>query len=239
MKLDILVLGSHPDDAELGCGGTIIKHIKAGLKVGVADLTQGELGTRGTAKTRDQEAADSARLMGLATRVNLGLPDGFFENNEAHQRKVIEAVRTFRPDIVLANAISDRHPDHGRGAELAYTACFLSGLSKVETRDEQGSKQEPWRPKALYHYIQSQIHTPDFVVDISSEWDQKMAAVKAFKTQFFDPSSKEPTTYISTPEFLKLLEARSIEMGHAIGVKYGEGFVARRWLGVRSLTDLI
>ena len=239
MKLDILVLGSHPDDAELGCGGTIIKHIKAGLKVGVADLTQGELGTRGTAKTRDQEAADSARLMGLATRVNLGLPDGFFENNEAHQRKVIEAVRTFRPDIVLANAISDRHPDHGRGAELAYSACFLSGLSKVETRDAQGSEQEPWRPKALYHYIQSQIHTPDFVVDISSEWDQKMAAVKAFKTQFFDPASKEPTTYISTPEFLKLLEARSIEMGHAIGVKYGEGFVARRWLGVRSLTDLI
>ena len=239
MKLDILVLGSHPDDAELGCGGTIIKHIKAGLRVGVADLTQGELGTRGTAKTRDQEAADSARLMGLATRVNLGLPDGFFENNEAHQRKVIEAVRTFRPDIVLANAISDRHPDHGRGAELAYTACFLSGLSKVETRDAQGSKQEPWRPKALYHYIQSQIHTPDFVVDISSEWDQKMAAVKAFKSQFFDPASKEPTTYISTPEFLKLLEARSIEMGHAIGVKYGEGFVARRWLGVRSLTDLI
>ena len=239
MKLDILVLGSHPDDAELGCGGTIIKHIKAGLKVGVADLTQGELGTRGAAKTRDQEAADSARLMGLATRVNLGLPDGFFENNEAHQRKVIEAVRTFRPDIVLANAISDRHPDHGRGAELAYTACFLSGLSKVETRDAQGSKQEPWRPKALYHYIQSQIHTPDFVVDISSEWDQKMAAVKAFKSQFFDPASKEPTTYISTPEFLKLLEARSIEMGHAIGVKYGEGFVARRWLGVRSLTDLI
>ena len=239
MKLDILVLGSHPDDAELGCGGTIIKHIKAGLRVGVADLTQGELGTRGTAKTRDQEAADSARLMGLATRVNLGLPDGFFENNEAHQRKVIEAVRTFRPDIVLANAISDRHPDDGRGAELAYTACFLSGLSKVETRDAQGSKQEPWRPKALYHYIQSQIHTPDFVVDISSEWDQKMAAVKAFKTQFFDPASKEPTTYISTPEFLKLLEARSIEMGHAIGVKYGEGFVARRWLGVRSLTDLI
>ena len=239
MKLDILVLGSHPDDAELGCGGTIIKHIKAGLKVGVADLTQGELGTRGTAKTRDQEAADSARLMGLATRVNLGLPDGFFENNEAHQRKVIEAVRTFRPDIVLANAISDRHPDHGRGAELAYSACFLSGLSKVETRDAQGSEQEPWRPKALYHYIQSQIHAPDFVVDISSEWDQKMAAVKAFKTQFFDPASKEPTTYISTPEFLKLLEARSIEMGHAIGVKYGEGFVARRWLGVRSLTDLI
>ena len=239
MKLDILVLGSHPDDAELGCGGTIIKHIKAGLKVGVADLTQGELGTRGNAKTRDQEAADSARLMGLATRVNLGLPDGFFQNNEAHQRKVIEAVRTFRPDIVLANAISDRHPDHGRGAELAYTACFLSGLSKVETTDAQGSKQEPWRPKALYHYIQSQIHTPDFVVDISSEWDQKMAAVKAFKSQFFDPASKEPTTYISTPEFLKLLEARSIEMGHAIGVKYGEGFVARRWLGVRSLTDLI
>ena len=239
MKLDILVLGSHPDDAELGCGGTIIKHIKAGLKVGVADLTQGELGTRGNAKTRDQEAADSARLMGLATRVNLGLPDGFFENNEAHQRKVIEAVRTFRPDIVLANAISDRHPDHGRGAELAYSACFLSGLSKVETRDAQGSEQEPWRPKALYHYIQSQIHAPDFVVDISSEWDQKMAAVKAFKTQFFDPASKEPTTYISTPEFLKLLEARSIEMGHAIGVKYGEGFVARRWLGVRSLTDLI
>jgi bacillithiol biosynthesis deacetylase BshB1 len=239
MKLDILVLGSHPDDAELGCGGTIIKHIKAGLKVGVADLTKGELGTRGTPKTREEEADASSRLMGLSVRVNLGLPDGFFENNEAHQRKVIEVVRTFRPEIVLANAISDRHPDHGRGADIAYTACFLSGLAKVETHDAKGSKLEPWRPKALYHYIQSQIHTPDFVVDISSEWDAKMAAVKAFKTQFFDPSSKEPTTYISTPEFLKLLEARSIEMGHAIGVKYGEGFVARRWLGVHSLTDLI
>ena len=239
MKLDILVLAAHPDDAELGCGGTIARHVKAGYKVGVADFTLGELGTRGTPQMRKAEAAESAKLLGLTLRTNLNLPDGFFQNDEEHQRAVVKVIRQYQPEIVLANAMVDRHPDHGKGADLAYTACFLSGLGKVDTSDDSGSKQKPWRPKVVYHYIQSHFNAPDFVVDISNEWEQKMAAVKAFKSQFFDPSSKEPQTFISTPEFLKLLEARAIELGHNIGVKYGEGFVARRWVGVKSLFDLI
>lgn len=239
MKLDILALAAHPDDAELGCGGTLIAHIQAGKKVGVVDLTRGELGTRGTPEQRDQEAAASAQIMGLSVRHNLGLPDGFFQDVQEHQLKVVAAIRAFRPEIVLANALFDRHPDHGKGADIAYTSCFLAGLAKVVTVDAQGKPQEPWRPKALYHYIQSQFIEPDFVVDISSVWEQKMSAIRAFKSQFYDPSSKEPVTYISTPEFLRMLESRAIEMGHAIGVKYGEGFCTRRWVGVRSLTDLI
>ncbi len=239
MKLDLLALAAHPDDAELGCGGTLIRHIKAGLKVGVVDLTRGELGTRGTPQQRAEEATASAKVMGLAVRANLGLPDGFFQNSEAHQLKVVTAIRTYRPDIVLANAVYDRHPDHAKGADIAYTSCFLAGLAKVVTHDAEGKPQEPWRPKALYHYIQSQFIQPDFVVDISDTWEQKMESIRAYKSQFFDPSSKEPVTYISTPEFLRMLESRAIEMGHAIGVKYGEGFVTRRWVGVRSLTDLI
>ena len=239
MKLDILVLAAHPDDAELGCGGTIARHVKAGYKVGIVDFTLGELGTRGTPQTRKAEAAESAQLLGLTLRTNLNLPDGFFQNDEEHQRAVVKVIRQYQPEIVLANAMVDRHPDHGKGADLAYTACFLSGLGKVETRDDSGARQSPWRPKVVYHYIQSHFNTPNFVVDISNEWEQKMAAVKAFKTQFFDPSSKEPQTFISTPEFLKLLEARATELGHNIGVKYGEGFVARRWVGVKSLFDLI
>jgi bacillithiol biosynthesis deacetylase BshB1 len=239
MKLDLLALAAHPDDAELGCGGTLIRHIQAGLKTGVVDLTRGELGTRGTPQQRAEEAAASARVMGLAVRTNLALPDGFFQNSEAHQLKVVAAIRTYRPDIVLANAVYDRHPDHGKGADIAYTSCFLAGLAKVVTHDAEGKPQEPWRPKALYHYIQSQFIQPDFVVDISDTWEKKMESIRAYKSQFFDPSSKEPVTYISTPEFLRMLESRAIEMGHAIGVKYGEGFVTRRWMGVRSLTDLI
>lgn len=239
MKIDILALASHPDDAELGCAGTLIKHAKAGLKVGVVDLTRGELGTRGTPEQREAEAAASAKLMGLSARENLGLPDGFFQNSEAHQLKVVAAIRKFRPEVVLANAFYDRHPDHGRGSDLAFTACFLAGLAKVKTKDDTGADQQPWRPKALYHYIQSQLIKPDIVVDVSAEWDQKMNAIKAFKSQFFDPNSKEPVTFISTPEFMSLLESRGIEMGHAIGVKYGEGFTTHRWVGVRSLMDLI
>jgi bacillithiol biosynthesis deacetylase BshB1 len=177
--------------------------------------------------------------MGLSVRHNLGLPDGFFHDAKEYQLKVVSAIRTYRPEIVLANALHDRHPDHGKGADIAYTSCFLSGLAKVVTMDSNGKPQEPWRPKALYHYIQSQFIVPDFVVDISSEWEKKMTAIRAFKSQFYDPSSKEPVTYISTPEFLRMLESRAIEMGHAIGVKYGEGFCTRRWVGVRSLTDLI
>ncbi len=238
IKLDILVLASHPDDAELGCGGTIIKHVAAGKKVGVVDLTRGELGTRGTSQTRDQEAADAAKILGLAVRENLNLPDGFFVNSKEHQLEVVKAIRKYQPEIVLANARYDRHPDHGRGSDLAYEAGFLSGLKKVETAID-GEQQAPWRPKALYHYIQSEFVVPDFVVDITGTWEKKMEAVRAFRTQFYDPTSKEPETYISKPGFQKLLEARAIEFGHTIGVEHGEGFTTRRWVGVKSLFDLL
>ena len=237
MKLDILVLAAHPDDAELGCGGTIVKHIAAGRKVGVVDFTRGELGTRGTSQTRDKEAADSAKILGLSVRENLNLPDGFFHNSKEYQLEVVRAIRKYQPDIVLANATYDRHPDHGKGADLAFHAFFLSGLSKVETESD-GVKQNSWRPQALYHYIQSQFIEPDLVVDISDAWDKKLEAIRAFKTQFYDATSKEPETYISNPGFLKMIEARATEMGHAIGVKYGEGFVARKWIGVKSLFDI-
>lgn len=239
MKLDILVLAAHPDDAELGCGGTIVKHIGLGLKVGVVDFTRGELGTRGTIETRASEAAESAKIMGLAVRENLGLPDGFFKNEKEHQLEVIRALRQYKPEIVLANAVYDRHSDHGKGAALAYDSCFLSGLAKIETKDSTGARQEPWRPKVVYHFIQSQFIEPDFVVDVSKQWDTKLKAIKAFKSQFFDPSSSEPQTYISTPQFLRMIEARAIELGHAIGVGYGEGFTVRRIPGVNSLFDLV
>lgn len=238
-KLDILVLAAHPDDAELTCAGTLAHHVSLGHRVGVVDFTRGELGTRGTAETRAAEAAEAAAILGLSVRENLGLRDGFFVNDEHHQRAVIKAIRKYQPDIILANAIYDRHSDHGRAAELAHDACFLSGLAKIETTDDNGTPQKPWRPRAMYHYIQSLFIKPDFVVDISDQWEVKMKAVRAFKTQFFDPSSKEPQTYISTPEFMKLVEARAIELGHAIGARYGEGFTTRRYLGVRNLTDLL
>lgn len=237
MKLDILVLAAHPDDAELGCGGTIIKHVAAGRKVGIVDFTRGELGTRGTPQTREQEAAASAKILGLSVRENLGLADGFFKNDQSHQLEVVKRIRKYKPEIILANAIYDRHPDHGRASGLAFEASFLAGLAKIETSHE-GVKQEAWRPKAVYHYIQSLFIRPDFVVDISQEWDKKMEAVRAFKTQFYDPASNEPETYISNPRFLNLLEARATEMGHAVGAKYAEGFTAPRWIGVKSLFDL-
>jgi N-acetylglucosamine malate deacetylase 1 len=238
MKLDILVLAAHPDDAELGCGGTIARHVAMGHKVGVVDLTRGELGTRGTVAIREAEATESARILGLSIRKNLGLPDGFFKNDKAHQLQVVCAIRQFQPDIILANAVYDRHPDHGRAAELAFESCFLAGLSKVETEHE-GAKQKPWRPKAMYHYIQSQLLKPDFVVDISSQWETKMNAIRAFKTQFYDPASREPATYISNPAFMKMVESRAQEFGHAIGTNYGEGFTVRRLIGVNALSDLI
>ena len=232
MKLDILVLAAHPDDAELGCGGTILKHVAAGYKVGVVDLTRGELGTRGTVETRAKEAADSAKILGLVVRENLGLPDGFFKNEQAHQLEVVKAIRKFQPEIILANARYDRHPDHGRASELIFESCFLAGLAKITTG------QEPWKTKVLYHYIQSQLIMPDFVVDVTDYWETKMDAIRAFKTQFYDPSSKEPDTYISSPAFMKLLESRGNELGHAIGARYGEGFTVRRFVGVKSLFDL-
>jgi bacillithiol biosynthesis deacetylase BshB1 len=238
LKLDILVLGAHPDDAEIGCGGTIAKHVSLGYKVGILDLTRGELGTRGTPEVRALEATAGAKILGVEIRENLGLKDGFFQNDVDHQLTVIRAIRKFQPDVVLANAISDRHIDHGKGADLAYDACFLAGLIKIETVDDDGVKQKAWRPKSVYHYVQSHYITPDFVVDISDFMDKKMEAVRAFKSQFYDPLSKEPETYVSSPRFLKLLEARAIEYGHTIGTSYGEGFTARRYPGVNSLFDI-
>lgn len=239
MKLDILVMAAHPDDAELGCAGTIARHVAEGYKVGVVDFTQGELGTRGTAQTRAAEAAEAARIQGLAVRENLGFRDGFFRNDEEHQLRVIQAIRKYRPAIVLANAVYDRHTDHGKGASLASDACFLSGLVKIETKDENGNPQQPWRPSAVYHYIQSIFVEPDFIVDISDYWDVKINAIRAFKTQFYDPNSSEPETYISRPGFIKMVESRAVEFGHAIGTQYGEGFTVRRYPGVKSLFDLL
>lgn len=238
MKLDILVLAAHPDDAELGCGGTIARHTAKGDKVGIVDLTRGELGTRGTPETRAQEAAASAQILGVSVRENLGLSDGFFQNSPDSQLAVIRAIRKYQPRIVLANAVYDRHVDHGKAASLAYDASFLSGLVKIQTTDENGKNQLPWRPDAVYHYVQSQFIVPHFVVDISDYWDTKMKAIKAFSSQFYDPSSTEPETYISKPGFLRMLEARAVEYGHAIGVTYGEGFTSRRFPGVTDLFHL-
>lgn len=239
MKLDILVLAAHPDDAEIACGGTIARHVALGHQVGIVDLTRGELGTRGTPELREQEAARAADILKVSVRDNLGLRDGFFQNDPEHQLAVARAVRKYKPDIVIANAVYDRHIDHGKGASLAYDACFLAGLAKVETFDEAGKRQAPWRPGAVYHSIQSLFIEPDFIVDISEQFEQKMEAVRAFTSQFYDPDSKEPETYISSPSFLRMLEARAVEFGHAIGVRYGEGFTVRRYPGVRSLFDLL
>lgn len=239
MKLDLLVLAAHPDDAELGCAGTIARHIADGRKVGIIDFTQGELGTRGTVESRYEEAAEAARILGVSVRDNLKLRDGFFRNDEAHQLKVISAIRRYRPEIVLCNAVGDRHSDHGRAAQLAGDAAFLAGLTKIETTGEDGKSQQAWRPRVVYHFIQSLFIKPDIIVDISDYWDVKVNAIKAFKTQFFDPRSTEPETYISKPGFLKMVEARAIEFGHAIGTQYGEGFTVTRYPGVRSLFDLL
>jgi bacillithiol biosynthesis deacetylase BshB1 len=230
MKLDILVMAAHPDDAELSCAGTILKHIAAGKKVGIVDFTRGELGTRGTPEIRLQESADATKILGLHVRENLGIRDGFFRNDEETQLKLIEVIRKYQPDIVLANALEDRHPDHGKGAQLAIDACFLSGLRQIKTGDLPA-----WRPAQVYHYIQDRYLEPDFVVDISSQWDKKEAAIRAFKSQFFDPSSAEPASYISSPDFLNFIQARGMEMGHKIGVKYGEGFQSQKTLEVKSL----
>jgi N-acetylglucosamine malate deacetylase 1 len=237
MKLDILVLAAHPDDAELGCGGTIVKQISLGNKVGVIDFTRGELGTRGTAETRDQEAKDSAKILGLSVRGNLNFRDGYFTNDEAHQLELIRIIRKYQPEIVLANAIYDRHPDHGKGAGLAFDACFYAGLVKIKTTHNR-MEQQPWRPKYIYHYIQSQLLQPDFVVDVSDFWETKMNAIRAFKTQFYNPNSNEPETFISNPSFMKMLESRGQEFGHAIGARYGEGFTVRRVVGVNDLFAL-
>src|ERR1700679_3849182 len=231
LKLDILILPVHPDDAELGCAGTILKHIALGKKVGVADLTRGELGTRGSAEIRAQEAVASAKILGLAVRENLGLPDGFFENTKEYQLKVIEAIRKYQPKILITNAYHDRHPDHGRASELVEAAAFLSGLRKIETYFD-GKPQEAWRPELVLHFIQDEYIKPDILIDITGNWDKKIESINAFGSQFFNPGwENEPQTYISSPEFIQVIEARAREFGKAINVKYAEGFTCRKIFG--------
>ena len=240
-KLDLLAIGVHPDDVELGCSGTIINEIKNGKTVGVLDLTQGELGSRGTIETRYEEAAKAAMIMGVHVRENLKMRDGFFKNDEEHQRRLIVAIRKYQPEIVITNSLEDRHPDHGRAAKLTTDSCFLSGLVKVETNDELGSQQEPWRPKYVFHYIQDRYHEPDFVIDISNVFEQRMDAVKAYTTQFYNPDNEDdgPQTYISTSAFLDSIIARARVIGKKIGVQYGEGFNTEKSLGIKDLDSLI
>lgn len=234
MKLDILVIAAHPDDAEISCSGTLLLHIAKGYKVGILDLTMGEMGTRGSAELREHEAANSSKILGLSFRYNIGLADCFFTNDQESQRKIISQLRHFQPEVVICNAPEDRHPDHGKGASLAIDACFYSGLSKIETEWE-GKKQDAWRPKNVFHYLQDRLLVPDLVFDITPFWDKKIEALKAFKSQFYDPSSDEPETYISTESFWKFLEARAREMGHYISVPYGEGFKKTKMLEGKDL----
>jgi len=238
MKLDTLVIVAHPDDAELACAGVLINQANAGKKTGIVDLTKGEMGTRGTPEIRMQEAEAAGKIMGLSVRENLGLEDAYFKVDKENQLKVANVIRKYQPDIIITNAVTDRHPDHGKGSELVKTASFMSGL-KMMTTEDNGVKQEAWRPKAVYHIIQSQSLVPDFVVDVSDVWDIKMEAIMAFKSQFYNPDSNEPETYISNPEFMKMIESRGKELGHSIGVKFGEGFTVERYIGVKDLFDLI
>ncbi|MFD2516088.1 bacillithiol biosynthesis deacetylase BshB1 [Pontibacter locisalis] len=239
MKLDILAFASHPDDIELGCSGTLIAHIAEGKKVGIIDLTRGELGTRGTPEVRLQESDAASEVMGLVARENLGFADGFFQNDREHQLKVIEMIRKYKPDVVVMNAVYDRHPDHKRGSDLVSESCFKAGLKMIKTLNEEGEEQEAWRPKVVYHYIQDRFIAPDVVVDVTPFWEKKMETIRAFKSQFHNPDDSSPNTYISSPEFLKFIEARAQEMGHSIGVTYGEGFTKERNIGVKSFFDLI
>ena len=234
-ELDVLVFGAHPDDVELGCGGTVAKMVASGAKLAIVDLTRGELGTRGSAELRDEEARRAAVILGVETRINLGLKDGFFQCDEESLLKVIEVIRQYKPRVVIANALHDRHPDHGKGAELVAQACFLSGLVKVETPEYP----EPHRPKAVYHYIQDYERHPDVVIDTSEFVDVKMKAIMAFSSQFFDPESSEPSTPISTPEFLEHVRGRDLAMGRPCGFDAGEGFEIMRPIGAESLLDLL
>jgi N-acetylglucosamine malate deacetylase 1 len=238
MKLDILAFGVHPDDIELSCAGTLILEKRNGKRVGIVDLTEGELGTRGTAETRKQEAAASAKILGVDTRENLSMADGFFKNDEEHQLKVIAAIRKYKPEVLLCNAPSDRHPDHGRSAQLVRDSAFLSGLKKIQTKDGSNS-QEAWRPKYVFNYIQDRFFQPNFVVDITDVFEKKIEAIEAYKTQFYNPDSKEPETYISSPEFLDSIIYRAKMMGKMIGVKYAEGFISEKMIGITGLDALI
>ena len=239
MKLDILAFAAHPDDVELGCSGTLIKHINLGKKVGIIDLTKGELGTRGTPDIRKMERDAASKIMGIHVRETLSMPDGLFEMNAANKLEVVMMIRKYQPEIVLANAVSDRHPDHGRASQLVSESCFLAGLIKVETIDNDDALQQAWRPKAVYHYIQDRYLKPDFIIDVSPYMEQKMDAIKAYASQFYDPESSEPVTPIATKEFLDFLYARATAFGRTIGAKYAEGFTTERAVGIRTLYDLI
>lgn len=240
MKLDILAIAAHPDDVELGCAGTLLAHAAQGQKVGVIDLTRGELGTRGTPETRAAEAAASTATMGLHVRENLGLADGFFQNAKAEQLAIIRAIRKYQPEVILANAFNDRHPDHGRAAHLIADSCFLAGLRKVETLDENGQPQAAWRPKQVFHFIQDTYQAPDIVVDISTVMDTKIAAIKCFKTQFLtEGDNKEPQTYISSGAFFDSILHRDRLFGKMIGVQYAEGFTTQKVIGVKNFKDLL
>ena len=237
MKLDILAIGAHPDDVELGCGATIAKEISAGKKIGILDLTRGELGTRGSAAIRDIEANNDAKLLGVSIRENLAFADGFFVNNKEHQLEVIKIIRKYKPEIVLCNAIDDRHIDHPKGSQLVSESCFLSGLLKVETVFE-GKHQKAWRPKQVYHYIQWKNIEPDFVVDVTGFIDAKVEAVKAYSSQFYNPNSNEPSSPISSKNFLESITYRAQDLGRLVGVAYAEGFNTERYVAVKSFDNL-
>lgn len=238
MKLDILAFGAHPDDVELGCAATIAKEISLGKKVGIIDLTRGELGTRGSAEIRDKEAAKAAEILGISIRENLGFADGFFLNDKKHQLEIIKMIRKYKPEIVLCNAIEDRHIDHQKGSSLVSDACFLSGLLKIETEIE-GKQQEKWRPKKVYHYIQWKNITPNFVVDVTGFMHKKTASVMAYSSQFYDAKSKEAQTPITSKNFTDSIEYRARDLGRLIGVEFAEGFTSERYVAVENLDKLI
>ncbi|HEY0298099.1 MAG TPA: bacillithiol biosynthesis deacetylase BshB1 [Arachidicoccus sp.] len=237
MKIDILAFGAHPDDVELGCAGALLSAVKQGKKVAVADLTRGELGTRGTAETRNYESAQASEILQLSARENLDMADGFFQANEENIRKVVQIIRKYQPEIVICNAPEDRHPDHGKGCKLVVEAAFLSGLIKIET-SENGVPQNAWRPKQVFHYIQDRYLKPDFIVDISDVFEEKIKSILAYNTQF-NATDDGPQTYISSPEFLKFVEGRAMIFGKRIGVAYGEGFISEKSLGIKSFDNLI
>jgi N-acetylglucosamine malate deacetylase 1 len=238
MKLDILAFAAHPDDIELAASGTVMAHIVLGKKVGIIDLTQGELGSRGSAEIRMKEVEVSNKILGVHVRENLKFRDGFFVKDESHLLKVIEMIRKYQPEIILANAVSDRHIDHGKAADLINDACFLSGLVKIETC-YNGESQNVWRPKAVYHYIQDYYLNPDIVVDITPYFEKKMESIKAFSSQFYNPKSIEPQTPISSKDFLNFIESRCVQFGRTINVKYGEGFTVKRAMGTKDLSSIL